>query len=310
MPVTYVNIDAEQAGQRIDNFLFRHCKNVPKSHIYRILRSGEVRVNKGRIKAPYRLQAGDIIRLPPIAINATKVERVPKGVLKELGETILFEDDSLIIINKPSGIAVHGGSGLNFGVIEAMRQLYPEQRYLELVHRLDKETSGCLMIAKKPARLRKLHQQLREHQIDKRYYALLKGRWHPRLGKIDQPLLRYLLPSGERRVKVSNEGKEARSYFSLKKAYKHSCLVSVRLETGRTHQIRVHAAWCGHPIVGDDKYGHAPFNQQLKAQGLGRLCLHAYRLTIPDYDADGKPLVVDAPLPPDLQLLEKNNPGL
>jgi len=301
MPVSYLNIDAEQAGQRIDNFLFRHCKNVPKSHIYRILRSGEVRINKGRIKAPYRLQAGDVLRLPPITINPTQVQRVPKGILAELQQAVLFEDDSLIILNKPSGIAVHGGSGLNFGIIEALRQAYPEQKYLELVHRLDKETSGCLMIAKKPARLRQLHQQLREHQIDKRYYALLKGRWHPRLGKIEQPLLRYLLPSGERRVKVSNEGKAALTYFSLKKAYKSACWVSVQLETGRTHQIRVHAAYCGHPIVGDDKYGHAPFNEQLKKHGFGRLCLHAYQLSIPHYDSKGKALQIQAPLPDDLQ---------
>jgi len=308
MPVSYITIEALQAEQRIDNFLFKHLKTVPKSRIYRLLRKGEIRVNKKRIKAPYRLQENDIIRLAPIHQDQTAKPSFAhlSYQFEYLKKLILYEDEQLLVLNKPSGLAVHGGSGIDCGVIEALRLILPDYPYLELVHRLDKETSGCLMIAKKPARLRQLHAQLRDHQLDKRYITLLKGQWHSSLKVINQPLHRYLLPSGERRVKVSPEGKSARTFFSLKQAYKDCCLVDVRLESGRTHQIRVHAAWTGHPVVGDDKYGHANFNQQLQQQGIKRLCLHAARLTIPAYHSDKTALSIHAPLPEKLQQAFKN----
>jgi 23S rRNA pseudouridine955/2504/2580 synthase len=301
-PTTFVTIDSLSADQRIDNFLLRQLKGFPKSHIYRIIRKGEVRVNKGRIKPCYRLQVGDVVRIPPAQV-ATKGECVPpsKNVLDVLANSVLYQDNSLLVINKPTGLAVHGGSGIGYGVIEGLRALYPAAPYLELVHRLDRETSGCLMIAKKPALLRQLHQLLRDNQLHKRYLALVKGQWPTRLTTINAPLQKNICQSGERVVKVDAQGKPARSHFTLKQAFSQTnpcvSLIEVELETGRTHQIRVHTAFAQHPIAGDGKYGDEAFNTQMKNHGLQRLFLHAasIRLNIND-----KPLTIEAPLPMEL----------
>lgn len=280
----FVDIDEDRAGQRIDNFLLACLKGVPKSRIYRILRKGEVRVNKGRIKASYRLQEGDTVRIPPIRLDDTEAPVVPGAhVLARIEASILAEEKGFLVLNKPSGIAVHGGSGLDYGVIEALRALRPDAPYLELVHRLDRETSGCLLIAKRRSILRELHRLLREKSqgrsqddgMEKRYLALLKGRWEGGDRKVDKPLLKNTLRSGERLVTVNPEGKEALSLFRPVKHFADATLVEVSLMTGRTHQIRVHAAVIGHPIAGDEKYGDEAFNRQMKAKGLRRLFLHA-----------------------------------
>jgi 23S rRNA pseudouridine955/2504/2580 synthase len=275
-----VEIDASRAGQRIDNFLQGFLRGVPKSRVYRMLRTGEVRVNKGRIKASYRLQAGDAVRIPPVRESeASAPVNAGSQVLQRLERSILLEDKGLLILNKPSGLAVHGGSGLNYGVIEALRQLRPDAPFLELVHRLDRDTSGCLIIAKRRSVLRALHRLLREDTgMDKRYLALVKGRWQGGQRRVDAPLLKNTLRSGERVVRVSDEGKAALSLFRPVTVFEDCSLVEVRLMTGRTHQIRVHAASIGHPIAGDDKYGDSAFNAAMKARGLSRLFLHARSL--------------------------------
>lgn len=287
LKASFIDIDEDRAGQRIDNFLLASLKGVPKSRIYRILRKGEVRVNKGRIKASYRLQAGDTVRIPPIRQAEAEAPVAPgTRVLERIEASILAEEKGFLVLNKPSGIAVHGGSGLNYGVIEALRALRPDAPYLELVHRLDRETSGCLLIATRRSVLRELHRLLREKSqgksqavgMDKRYLALLKGRWQGGERKVDKPLLKNTLRSGERVVTVDPEGKEAVSLFRPVTHYADATLVEVSLLTGRTHQIRVHAAAIGHPIAGDEKYGDEAFNRQMKAIGLRRLFLHAHSL--------------------------------
>ena len=283
--VQFVEISADHAGQRIDNYLMCQLNGVPRSLVYRIVRKGEVRVNKGRIKPEYRLKEGDLVRIPPVR-QAEKKEpgKASDKVLQQIESRILFEDKRIIVINKPSGLAVHGGSGLSFGLIEALRQLRPNDKSLELVHRLDRDTSGCLLIAKKRSALRRLHEQLREGSMDKRYITLLKGKWKGRSRWVDAPLLKNVIQSGERLVFVDPKGKEARTKFIPNSVGEDASLMTVKLDTGRTHQIRVHAQHLGMPIAGDDKYGDDEFNRQLKSKGMKRLFLHAYSLkfSLPD----------------------------
>ncbi|MDR9435525.1 MAG: 23S rRNA pseudouridine(955/2504/2580) synthase RluC [Thiohalophilus sp.] len=293
--VKMVTIGPEQAGQRIDNFLLTRLKGAPRSLIYRILRKGEVRVNKGRIQAPYRLKEGDQVRIPPVRLGDRAVTTPAERVLRQVEASILFEDKRIVILNKPSGLAVHGGSGISYGVIEALRALRPDAPFLELVHRLDRDTSGCLIIAKKRSALRTLHELLRENRIDKHYLALVKGEWHGGPARIEAPLKKNVLSSGERIVRVDPEGKAAISLFRPLAVNPTASLLDIKLETGRTHQIRVHATHEGHPIAGDDKYGDENFNKQLRNLGLKRLFLHARRLVFA-FDDDGPHIDVTAPL--------------
>ncbi|MBI5040064.1 MAG: 23S rRNA pseudouridine(955/2504/2580) synthase RluC [Gammaproteobacteria bacterium] len=300
--VRMLDIGPEEAGQRIDNFLLRQLKGVPRSLIYRIVRSGEVRVNSGRIKAEYRLKAGDRVRVPPVRTAAP----VPQGgggtgAGNRLEQRILYEDERLIVVDKPAGMAVHGGSGLSFGVIEALRAARPEAHSLELVHRLDRDTSGCLLIAKKRSELRMLHALLREGQVDKHYLALVRGRWNLGTRVIHAPLAKNQLRGGERIVTVDAEaGKAADSRFKPVEIHAQASLMEVALGTGRTHQIRVHAAHVGFPLAGDEKYGDADFNKQMREQGLRRLFLHAHSIGFTD-PTSGRTIEVSAPLPADLR---------
>lgn len=302
--VQFVEISADHAGQRVDNYLMFYLNGVPKSLVYRILRKGEVRVNKGRIKPEYRLQTGDIVRIPPVR-QAEKAApgKVPEPVLKQIEDRIIYEDKRILVLNKPSGLAVHGGSGLSFGVIEALRVLRPKIKELELVHRLDRDTSGCLIIAKKRSALRRLHEHLREGTIDKRYLTLLKGKWHGPSRWVDAPLLKNVVKSGERMVFVDDKGKQARTEFMPYSVSATASLMSVKLDTGRTHQIRVHAQHIGHPIAGDEKYGDSEFNAELKKLGLKRLFLHAFSLkfSLPDPETgEDEQIYVEAPLDKEL----------
>jgi 23S rRNA pseudouridine955/2504/2580 synthase len=277
--VQTIEIDPELQGQRIDNFLRTLLKGVPKSMIYRIVRKGEVRVNKGRIKPEYKLQAGDIVRVPPVRVsepNAAPSTSLHK--VASLESHILYEDEHLILLNKPSGTAVHGGSGLSFGVIEALRALRPQAKFLELVHRLDRDTSGCLLVAKKRSALKHLHEQLREKQIDKRYHALVVGEWPADCFKVKAPLAKNILKSGERMVSVSEDGKESETRYRVLQSFRNATLVEASPITGRTHQIRAHCLYMDHPIACDDKYGDKAFDQRMNSQGLNRLFLHAYSL--------------------------------
>ena len=294
--VRLVEVAPEFAGQRIDNFLITYLKGVPKTLIYRILRKGEVRVNKGRIKPEYKLQAGDVVRVPPVRVPE-RDEPVPvaQGLLQRLEAAIVHEDKGLIVLNKPAGIAVHGGSGLSFGVIEAFRQLRPDAKELELVHRLDRDTSGLLMIAKKRSMLRHLHEQLRGDGVDKRYMALVRGNWPAAQKQVRAPLLKSNLRSGERMVEVNEEGKEALTLFKVLRRFgDFATMVEARPITGRTHQIRVHALHAGHCIAGDPKYGDEDFSREIRDLGGKRLFLHAYALTVPL--PDGGELKVEAPV--------------
>lgn len=303
--VEFVTVGPDQEGQRIDNFLLRHLKGVPKTLVYRILRKGEVRVNKGRIKPDYRVHAGDEIRIPPIRRAADEKRPPSDRSVTALSDRILYEDERIIIINKPSGMAVHGGSGVSHGVIEAMRHWRQDLHYLELVHRLDRETSGCLVLAKKRSALRQLHELLREGQVEKRYLALVKGPWSRGRERIVMNLRKNTLRSGERMVNVSDDGKTAISTFQPLAVGKQASLMEIYIETGRTHQIRVHAASLGHPLAGDDKYGDREFNRQMHKLGLSRLFLHARSLAF-TLEEPHKSIAVNAPLDSDLtQLLDK-----
>lgn len=273
--VTWLEVGEEADGQRIDNFLVRHLKGVPKSHVYRILRSGEVRVNSGRIKPEYRLRVGDRIRVPPVRVS----ERVPVA-LRPLNLPVVFEDSSLIVIDKPSGIAVHGGSGVSFGVIESLRAERPQAKFLELAHRLDRDTSGLLMIAKKRSALVELHRMLRDGEVDKAYLAIVKGSWDRKETELRESLHKYVNAQGERRVSVQEDGKAAVTKVKPLKRAARASLLELRLMTGRTHQIRVHLAHAGHPVLGDDKYGDFPLNRALAKEGVKRLFLHAARLSL------------------------------
>src|SRR3989338_6887638 len=274
--VRYVIVSSEYAEQRIDNFLVRYLKNVPKSHIYRILRKGEVRVNKKRISAFYRLIEGDSVRLPPLFLDH-QAKQVPPSqeTVHRLSSRILYEDDNFLIINKPSLMSVHVGSTVRVGVIEAMRHLYPQFPHLELVHRLDSETSGCLILAKKRRILREMHTLLREGQVKKIYFALTEGTWKKEEMRVDLPLQKNYREGGQHVVSVHREGKKALTFFHPLKLYREASLVEVELFTGRTHQIRVHASSQGHPIAGDDRYGDPEFNKLARKWGVRRLFLHA-----------------------------------
>lgn len=298
--VRWVEIDAEQAGQRIDNFLRTALRGAPKSLIYRLLRKGEVRVNKKRIKPEYKLQTGDLIRIAPVRLPE-KGESAPvsDSLIELLERAVVFEDERLMVINKPSGLAVHGGSGVSLGLIEAVRKMRPDQRFLELVHRLDRDTSGCIMIAKKRSMLRLLHEALRERRIAKIYQALVVGRWESKDKRVDAPLLRAELKSGERFVRVDSAGKESVTDFKVLRRFGElATLIEARPKTGRTHQIRVHTQFVGHPIVGDVKYTSDEQNQHFRDLGFRRLMLHAAGLEVSL--PDGEKLSVRAPLDQDL----------
>jgi 23S rRNA pseudouridine955/2504/2580 synthase len=297
--VRQLRVEPGYDGQRIDNFLLNVLKGVPRSYVYRILRKGEVRVNKGRIKASYRLKVGDMVRVPPVRVAERTQARPADWVLEQLSNAVLYEDKRLIVLNKPSGIAVHGGSGLNYGVIEALRVLRPDEHQLELVHRLDRDTSGCLILAKRRSALRRLHELLRTNGVDKRYLALVEGEWSSDRADVKVPLLKNTLKGGERIVRVDPEGKAARTKFRVRERFPGYTLVEAKLLTGRTHQIRVHLSHLGTPILGDEKYGDAEANRRIRKMGLKRLFLHAesLRFRMPDDEQD---TCVNAPLEPAL----------
>jgi 23S rRNA pseudouridine955/2504/2580 synthase len=286
----------EDAGQRIDNFLLRVCKGVPKSHIYRVLRSGEVRVNKGRIDQTYRLEEGDVVRIPPIRMAEKTTSTAPGAEFK-----ILLEDNSLLVIDKPAGVAVHGGSGVSYGVIEQLRAARPDAKFLELVHRLDRDTSGILMLAKKRSALTNLHEQMRDGLTDKRYLVLVHGDWKNPRQHIKLPLFKYNAADGERRVRVQADGLASHTVFVLLKKYGPFALLEAELKTGRTHQIRVHLSHSGFAIAGDDKYGDFALNRALqKADGdrisFKRMFLHAHQITF-THPETGKQVTLNARLP-------------
>jgi len=268
-------------GQRIDNFLVRKLKGVPKSHVYKIIRTGQVRVNKKRIKPVYKINLKDEIRIPPVRIKETYKIKPGEKFLERINNSVIYEDKFLLVVNKPAGIAVHGGSGLNFGLIEAMRQLYPYHHGLELAHRLDKDTSGCLIIAKKRSFLRLLHSALREGKVHKCYLALLSGKLKQSLVKCDKTLKKDTLKSGERMVKADTAGKDSLTIFTVKQRFSQATLVEAELITGRTHQIRVHAQSLGHPVAGDSKYGDEQKNKIFRNLGLRRMFLHADKVKFP-----------------------------
>ena len=308
--VQQVTVDEDSAGQRLDNFLMRILKGVPKTHVYRIIRSGEVRINRGRASADTRLGMGDVVRLPPVRVSEKPAEKEAASVpAREF--PVLFEDEWVLAIDKPAGVAVHGGSGVNFGVIEQLRRARPQAKFLELVHRLDRETSGILLLAKKRAALTRLQDQFRERETGKTYLALALGHWPARLKVLDAPLHKYLLPDGERRVKVVGKDDpdgmrsvtlvkvRQRIPVALSEQVTEMSLLEVTIKTGRTHQIRVHLASSGHPIAGDDKYGQFDTNRLLQGHQLRRMFLHAWRLQF-NHPQTGERLELQCPLPPEL----------
>ena len=308
--VQQVTVDEDSAGQRLDNFLMRILKGVPKTHVYRIIRSGEVRINRGRVSADTRLELGDVVRLPPVRVSEKPAEKEAASVpAREF--PVLFEDEWVLAIDKPAGVAVHGGSGVNFGVIEQLRRARPQAKFLELVHRLDRETSGILLLAKKRAALTRLQDQFRERETGKTYLALALGHWPARLKVLDAPLHKYLLPDGERRVKVVGKDDpdgmrsvtlvkvRQRIPVALSEQVTEMSLLEVTIKTGRTHQIRVHLASSGHPIAGDDKYGQFDTNRLLQGHQLRRMFLHAWRLQF-NHPQTGERLELQCPLPPEL----------
>lgn len=302
--VRFITIDEEDSGQRIDNFLLKTLKGVPKSHLYRLCRKGEIRVNKKRIKPEYKLAIDDVLRIAPIRISEKK-DTVSTGlnIVAKLEKQILFEDDRLIVINKPSGMAVHGGSGLSFGLIEALRALRPDARMLELVHRLDRDTSGCLVVAKKRSALRHLHEQLRTKKVQKFYHALVKGHWSTKLTRVTEALKKNDLKSGERVVVVDNiNGKASETRYKVLERYRGATLVRAFPVTGRTHQIRVHCQVSGHSIAMDAKYGHEDFDADMKNKGLTRLFLHAASIEFVHPKTEER-MTIEAPLEPSLEKL-------
>ena len=301
---TLVGEDAH--GQRLDNFLFRIAHGVPKSHIYRIVRSGQVRVNGRRVDNAYRLQTGDVLRIPPLRIARREeacADEIMAGAQLKAALPILYEDAALLVINKPAGLAVHGGSGVSFGVIEALRRQRPQAKFLELAHRLDRETSGILLVGKKRSALTVLHDMFREsssghgeRRVDKRYFVLVAGRWQEPLRHVRLPLFKFLLESGERRVRVDALGKLAHTVFRLLARWENFSLLEAELRSGRTHQIRVHCAAMGYPIAGDEKYGDFALNRALVQKGLKRMFLHAWKMRLP-HPVSGEALSLEAPLP-------------
>jgi 23S rRNA pseudouridine955/2504/2580 synthase len=290
-----VEVDAGSDGQRVDNFLLRICKGVPRSHIYRVLRTGEVRVNSRRVEATYRLQPGDRVRIPPIRIDPVSTRRAPPVELP-----VVFEDDALLVVDKPAGMAVHGGSGVSFGVIERLRSARPQGRFLELAHRLDRDTSGLLVLAKRRPALVAVHAALRDGEVRKRYLVLVKGRWRDDKRSVNLPLRKSLTRSGERRVSVDRTGRDALTVFRRVRALPGYTLLEAELMTGRTHQIRVHLAHVGFPIVGDDKYGDFELNRVVAKRGLKRMFLHAAEVEL-QHPATGEPLRLCAPLAQELE---------
>lgn len=301
--VSFAAVDDDMAGQRLDNFLMARLKGVPKSRIYNLIRKGEVRVNKGRTKPDYKLCSGDQVRIPPVRMAERELAAKPSNMVTRLLESsILFENEGLLVINKPPGLAVHGGSGVSLGLIETLRQMRPDARYLELIHRLDRDTSGCIMVAKKRSMLRHLQAALREKSasgITKVYQALVIGQWPKSCRRVDAPLLKLEVANDERIVKVDPSGKPSLTEFKLLNSFSDCSLVEARPITGRTHQIRVHAQYMGHSLVGDEKYGNDEFNKEMKALGVKRLFLHAAELGFYLPDATEKTFV-KAPLADDL----------
>ncbi len=308
--VTFVEIDENHDGQRLDNFLITHLKGVPKTHIYRIIRKGEIRVNKGRVKQTTRLKLGDSLRIPPIRLSDKPNAELDGSKYSFLGDMILFEDDALLVLNKPSGMAVHAGSGIKIGVIEALRAYRTDLKYVELVHRLDRETSGVLVLAKKASALKILHDDfktnsLKNPRLDKRYLTLVKGQWQHGQRRITKALNTNARRHGERNVVVDPNGSYASSIVTPKSVSKLASLVEVKLLTGRTHQVRVHCLSENHPVAGDQKYGDDTFNKQLKSSGLSRLFLHAAKLTF-FHPLTQAPVTIEAPLPKDLSSVLSN----
>ena len=308
LEVKWLTVDEESAGQRLDNYLIRHLKGVPKTHVYRIIRSGEVRVNKGRASADSRIATGDMVRLPPVRISDKVAEKAAHPAPgREF--PVLLEDDAMLALNKPAGVAVHGGSGVSFGVIEQLRQARPQAKLLELVHRLDRDTSGILLVAKKRSALKHLQDQFRERETGKTYLALVQGEWPARNKVIDLPLHKYLLQGkdgaeGERRVRVTTpddpEGMRSITLVKVAERLKGCTLLEVTIKPGRTHQIRVHLASQGHPIAGDDKYGDFEWNKNLQKLGHKRMFLHAWRLQF-NHPVSGERVELNAELPTELQ---------
>jgi len=292
--VVSIEVDAGSEGQRVDNFLMRVCKGVPRSHVYRVLRTGQVRVNSRRVDATYRLQPGDRVRIPPMRLAERTKKTVPPLELP-----VVFEDDALLVVNKPAGTAVHGGSGVSFGVIEQTRAARPQLKFLELGHRLDRETSGLLILAKKRSALTALHAALREGRVRKEYLTLVKGAWRNDKQRVDLPLKKFLTQSGERRVSVDKEGRESQTVFRKKRGLRDFTLLSAELLTGRTHQIRVHLTHLGFPIAGDDKYGDFELNRALAKRGLKRMFLHAGDIEFA-HPLSGEAVKLHVPLPEDL----------
>lgn len=302
--VSLVTVDESGEGQRIDNFLARHLKGVPKSHIYRILRSGEVRVNSKRVDATCRLVIGDIVRIPPVRTAAPAPKPEAPATSRFEGH-VLFEDDALLVIDKPAGVAVHGGSGISRGVIEQLRLERPQAKFLELVHRLDRETSGVLLLAKKRSALVALHEAIRSNQMEKRYLMLVCGVWKDQKRKVKLPLKKYTLESGERRVSVDPEGQHSETIFHLRESFSEFTLLEAELITGRTHQLRVQLQHLGYPIAGDDKYGNYDVNKALAKRGLKRMFLHSYE-TVIEHPLKGGPVKLTAPLPKELSSFLKS----
>jgi 23S rRNA pseudouridine955/2504/2580 synthase len=299
-----IEVDSGSEGQRVDNFLLRVCKGVPRSHIYRVLRTGEVRVNSRRVEATYRLRPGDRVRIPPMR---TAVRERPAPQTTSL-PPVVFEDDALLVVDKPTGLAVHGGSGVSFGVIERFRAARPQLKFLELVHRLDRETSGLLILAKKRRALTALHAALREGKVRKHYLALVAGIWQEERRRVSLPLKKYLTGFGERRVSVHREGRESETVFRKERVFRDYTLLSAELLTGRTHQIRVQLAHLGFPIAGDDKYGGFELNRELGKQGLKRMFLHAAELEF-GHPLSGETMTLRAALPAPLARFLKSLPA-
>ncbi|NIC07861.1 RluA family pseudouridine synthase [Billgrantia bachuensis] len=299
--VQWVEVGDGQSGQRVDNFLITRLKGVPRTLVYRIVRKGEVRVNKKRVKADYRLQVGDMVRIPPLKLAPREaVKQVSEGLRNLLAGSVLVEGPGWLVLNKPAGLPVHGGSGVKIGLIEALRQVREDLDFLELVHRLDRDTSGCLLLAKSRPALLTLNEALKHHQMDKRYLALVAGRWPARREFVSARLDRYDAGNGERRVRVDAAGKVARTRFAVREAFPKATLIEAEPVTGRTHQIRVHAAHAGYPLLGDDKYGSREGASLARYLGLSRLFLHAESLTFPE-PSSGRPVQIRAPLPEELE---------
>ncbi|MCE7914906.1 MAG: RluA family pseudouridine synthase [Nitrosomonas sp. PRO4] len=309
VPVKKLCIDAKEENQRIDNFLFKHYRSIPKSHIYQLIRSGQVRINGKRIAVHYHLQLGDVVRIPPIKVTEKDALR-PTTIAPSNFLTIntLFEDEAILVVDKPCGMAVHGGSGISFGVIEQLRAQNPSWKFLELVHRLDRETSGVLLLAKKRSALVELHRQIRENLVKKYYLTMVEGKWHNRVQHVKLALNKFITASGERRVQISNNASikpmQAHTIFKLLKTWKNFSLLEAELKTGRTHQIRVHLAHLGFPIIGDSKYGNFKTNKQLAKETngyhLSRMFLHAQSLQI-KHPISKEGMLLQSPLPRDLQ---------